>query len=62
MVLFYAPKIMGTGAVPVAEIPARQFADAPALSRITARNLGSDLVVEGYFHDVYGNHRASGEN
>jgi diaminohydroxyphosphoribosylaminopyrimidine deaminase / 5-amino-6-(5-phosphoribosylamino)uracil reductase len=62
MVLFYAPKIMGTGAVPVAEIPARQFADAPALSRITARNLGSDFVVEGYFHDVYGNHRASGEN
>jgi diaminohydroxyphosphoribosylaminopyrimidine deaminase / 5-amino-6-(5-phosphoribosylamino)uracil reductase len=62
MVLFYAPKIMGTGAVPVAEIPARRFADAPALSHIRAHNLGSDFVVEGYFHDVYGNHRAIGES
>jgi diaminohydroxyphosphoribosylaminopyrimidine deaminase / 5-amino-6-(5-phosphoribosylamino)uracil reductase len=62
MVLFYAPKIMGTGGVPVAQVPSRSFPDAPALSHIATHNLGSDFVVEGYFHDVYGNHRAAREN
>jgi len=62
MVLYYAPRIMGTGAVPVAEIPSRKITNAPALSHITTYSLGSDFVVEGYFHDVYGNHRAAGEN
>lgn len=62
MVLFYAPKIMGINGVPVAEIPARHLADAPALSHITTYNLGSDFVVEGYFHDVYGHYRTAGEN
>jgi diaminohydroxyphosphoribosylaminopyrimidine deaminase / 5-amino-6-(5-phosphoribosylamino)uracil reductase len=62
MVLFYAPKIMGTGGVPVAQVPSRSFPDASALSHITTHNLGSDFVVEGYFHDVYRNHRTTGAN
>jgi diaminohydroxyphosphoribosylaminopyrimidine deaminase / 5-amino-6-(5-phosphoribosylamino)uracil reductase len=58
MILFYAPKIMGTGGVPMARIPSKWFAKSPALSRLKVFSCGSDFVVEGYFHDVYGNHRA----
>jgi diaminohydroxyphosphoribosylaminopyrimidine deaminase / 5-amino-6-(5-phosphoribosylamino)uracil reductase len=58
MILFYAPKIMGTGGVPMARISSRLFAGAPALRNVKLFPCGSDFVVEGYFHDVYGNHGA----
>jgi diaminohydroxyphosphoribosylaminopyrimidine deaminase / 5-amino-6-(5-phosphoribosylamino)uracil reductase len=58
MILFYAPKIMGTGGVPMAQLSSRAFAKAPALANLKLSSCGSDFVVEGYFHDVYGNHRA----
>jgi diaminohydroxyphosphoribosylaminopyrimidine deaminase/5-amino-6-(5-phosphoribosylamino)uracil reductase len=55
--LFYAPKIMGTGGVPLASIPAaRWFTKLPALKNLTMSRCGPDFLVEGYFHDVYGNH------
>jgi diaminohydroxyphosphoribosylaminopyrimidine deaminase/5-amino-6-(5-phosphoribosylamino)uracil reductase len=50
MVLFYAPKIMGTGGVPMASIPSRWFTKSPALTNLQLRNCGPDFVVEGYFH------------
>jgi len=50
MVLFYAPKIMGTGGVPMASIPSRWFEKAPALANLKLRHCGPDFVVEGYFH------------
>ncbi len=57
LVLFYAPKIMGTGGVPFARIPAAQwFSKLPALRDITVTRCSPDFIVEGYFHDVYGNH------
>jgi diaminohydroxyphosphoribosylaminopyrimidine deaminase/5-amino-6-(5-phosphoribosylamino)uracil reductase len=56
IVLFYAPKIMGNGGVPVARISSRGFAQFPALQHLTVNHCGSDFVVQGYFHDVYGNH------
>jgi diaminohydroxyphosphoribosylaminopyrimidine deaminase/5-amino-6-(5-phosphoribosylamino)uracil reductase len=49
MVLFYAPKIMGTGGVPMARIPSRWFAKSPALTNLKLRQCGPDFVVEGYF-------------
>jgi diaminohydroxyphosphoribosylaminopyrimidine deaminase / 5-amino-6-(5-phosphoribosylamino)uracil reductase len=56
MVLFYAPKVMGTDGVPLARIPAaRWFSKARALANVTLRPYGSDFAVQGYFHDVYGN-------
>ena len=58
MILFYAPKIMGTGGVPMAQIPSRLFPKAPALGNLKVFPCGADFVVEGYFHDVYGNHGA----
>jgi diaminohydroxyphosphoribosylaminopyrimidine deaminase/5-amino-6-(5-phosphoribosylamino)uracil reductase len=57
MILFYAPKIMGTGGVPVARIPSSWFAKSPALKNLRLTEYGADFVVEGYFHDPYKQHR-----
>ncbi len=62
MILFYAPKIMGTGGVPMASIPSKWFPKSPALTNITISRYGPDFCVQGYFHDVYGNHRARRKN
>jgi diaminohydroxyphosphoribosylaminopyrimidine deaminase/5-amino-6-(5-phosphoribosylamino)uracil reductase len=63
MILFYAPKIMGTGGVPMADLPAaRWFPKSPALKNLRVLTYRSDFFVEGYFHDVYGNHRAHRKN
>ena len=63
MILFYAPKIMGTGGVPMADLPAaRWFPKSPPLKNLRVLTCGSDFVVEGYFHDVYRNHRARRKN
>src|SRR3984885_13884249 len=53
MILFYAPKIMGTGGVPMASIPSRWFAKSPALQNSTVKPCGPDFVVQGYFRDGY---------
>lgn len=63
MILFYAPKVMGTGGVPFAGMPAaRWFPKSPALANLSLRRFGPDFVVEGYFHDVYGDHRSRRKN
>jgi diaminohydroxyphosphoribosylaminopyrimidine deaminase / 5-amino-6-(5-phosphoribosylamino)uracil reductase len=62
MILFYAPKIMGTGGVLMASIPSKWFPKSPALTNITVNRYGPDFCVQGYFHDVYGNHRARPKN
>jgi diaminohydroxyphosphoribosylaminopyrimidine deaminase/5-amino-6-(5-phosphoribosylamino)uracil reductase len=62
MILFYAPKIMGIGGVPMACIPSKWFPKSPALTNITINRYGRDLCVQGYFHDVYGNHRTRRKN
>jgi diaminohydroxyphosphoribosylaminopyrimidine deaminase / 5-amino-6-(5-phosphoribosylamino)uracil reductase len=62
MVLFYTPRIMGTGGVPLAKVPFGWFFNGPALSRLTLHEFGQDFAVQGYFHDVYGNHRTHGED
>ena len=62
MILFYAPKIMGTGGVPMASIPSKWFPKSPALTSVTVNRYGPDFCVQGYFHDVYGNHRARRKN
>ena len=56
MVLFYAPKIMGDGGVPMAQLPSQWFERSPALSQLSFRRYGPDFAVQGYFHDVYRNH------
>jgi diaminohydroxyphosphoribosylaminopyrimidine deaminase / 5-amino-6-(5-phosphoribosylamino)uracil reductase len=63
LVLFYAPKLMGTGGVPLARIPAATwFSKSPVLRSVTVNEYAPDLAVQGYFHDVYGNHRSRRKN
>ena len=62
MILFYAPKIMGTGGVPMARIPSKWFPKSPALKNISLNTYGPDFVVQGYFHDVYRDHRTRRKN
>lgn len=62
MILFYAPKIMGTGGVPLARTPSRWFAKSPALKNLTVNRYGPDFVVQGYFRDVYRDHRTRRKN
>ena len=62
MILFYAPKVMGTGGMPMARIPSRWFLKSPMLKNITVTTCGPDFVVQGYFHDVYGDHRTRRKN
>jgi diaminohydroxyphosphoribosylaminopyrimidine deaminase / 5-amino-6-(5-phosphoribosylamino)uracil reductase len=62
MILFYAPKIMGTGGVPMARIPSSWFPKSPVLQNLKLEKSGPDFVVTGYFHDVYRHHRTSRKN
>jgi diaminohydroxyphosphoribosylaminopyrimidine deaminase / 5-amino-6-(5-phosphoribosylamino)uracil reductase len=57
MILFYASRIMGTGGVPMARISSRAIRKLPSLQNVTVNRCGSDFVVQGYFHDVYRDHR-----
>jgi diaminohydroxyphosphoribosylaminopyrimidine deaminase / 5-amino-6-(5-phosphoribosylamino)uracil reductase len=62
MILFYSPRIMGTGGVPMAQISFDWFVDAPALKDFRVISYGDDFVFEGYLHDVYGNYRRRRRN
>ncbi len=62
VILFYAPKVMGTGGVPLAQISSRWFPKSPALKNLTLNACGPDFVVQGYFHDVYRNHGTRRKN
>ncbi|MGH9864424.1 MAG: dihydrofolate reductase family protein, partial [Candidatus Acidiferrales bacterium] len=56
MVLFYAPRIMGSGGVPMAQLSSQWFQRAPNLSQLSFRSYSPDFVVQGYLNDVYRNH------
>lgn len=56
MNLFYAPRVLGTVTIPVAQHRAQPIDKIPMLNNITLHRFGPDFAVEGYFHDVYRNH------
>ncbi len=62
MILFYTPRIMGTGGVPMAQIPSRLFPRLPPLRDVKITPWAHDFAVTGYFHDVYRHHRTSRKN
>jgi diaminohydroxyphosphoribosylaminopyrimidine deaminase/5-amino-6-(5-phosphoribosylamino)uracil reductase len=62
MILFYAPRIMGPAAVPMANVSSGWFANAPALQNLRVYPCATDFVVEGYLNDVYGNRRTRRKN
>jgi diaminohydroxyphosphoribosylaminopyrimidine deaminase/5-amino-6-(5-phosphoribosylamino)uracil reductase len=60
--LFYAPKIFGPGGVPMATLPSSWFSKSPPLTNISVNPYEPDFLVEGYFHNVYRNHRSRRKN
>ena len=63
LVLFYAPKIMGAGGVPFARTrDAQSLSKMPPLQSVTFAEYDPDFMVQGYLHDVYGNHRSRRKN
>jgi diaminohydroxyphosphoribosylaminopyrimidine deaminase / 5-amino-6-(5-phosphoribosylamino)uracil reductase len=64
MVLFYAPRILGATVAPMALRAAKapSLAAVNELANLRLRCVGPDFVVEGYFTDVYGNHRSHRKN
>jgi diaminohydroxyphosphoribosylaminopyrimidine deaminase/5-amino-6-(5-phosphoribosylamino)uracil reductase len=51
--LFYAPKFIGSDGVPLARTTAKKLAHLAAVSNITVESYNPDILVEGYFRDVY---------
>jgi diaminohydroxyphosphoribosylaminopyrimidine deaminase/5-amino-6-(5-phosphoribosylamino)uracil reductase len=62
MILFYAPKFIGEHGVPLAFLPPSWSRRARELRVERVERHGEDFAIEGYFHDVYGNHRARRKN
>jgi diaminohydroxyphosphoribosylaminopyrimidine deaminase/5-amino-6-(5-phosphoribosylamino)uracil reductase len=62
VVLFFAPKILGGDAVPLATARFRSYKSAPALRNLTLRRFGPDFCVEGTLRDVYGDHSERRKN
>jgi diaminohydroxyphosphoribosylaminopyrimidine deaminase/5-amino-6-(5-phosphoribosylamino)uracil reductase len=53
VVLFYAPKILGSGGVPVARMRPRPLDQLPSLVNQTLQRFGPDFALVGYFRDVF---------
>jgi diaminohydroxyphosphoribosylaminopyrimidine deaminase / 5-amino-6-(5-phosphoribosylamino)uracil reductase len=62
LILFYAPKLIGERGVPMAFLPRESSRQARELRVERVDRFGRDIAIEGYFHDVYGNHRARRKN
>jgi diaminohydroxyphosphoribosylaminopyrimidine deaminase / 5-amino-6-(5-phosphoribosylamino)uracil reductase len=60
--LFIAPKIFGASDVVWARWPSGSLAEMQPLRSIACRRSGADILVEGYFSNVYGHHRARRKN
>jgi len=56
LVLFYAPKVLGPGALPMMLPEKRRRSRIPAMEQIRLGRFGPDVAVEGYLSNVYGNH------
>jgi diaminohydroxyphosphoribosylaminopyrimidine deaminase / 5-amino-6-(5-phosphoribosylamino)uracil reductase len=61
-ILFYSPKFMGNHGVPIVSMSSRNFLNRSPLQNIKVTAWASYFAVEGYFRDVYGNHRTRRKN
>jgi diaminohydroxyphosphoribosylaminopyrimidine deaminase / 5-amino-6-(5-phosphoribosylamino)uracil reductase len=62
LLLFLAPRIAGGGHVPIARSYWPRISSAPELKLTRANFCGPDVLLEGYFHDVYGNRTGRRKN
>jgi diaminohydroxyphosphoribosylaminopyrimidine deaminase/5-amino-6-(5-phosphoribosylamino)uracil reductase len=59
--IFYAPRFIGADGVPLARTTAKKLAHLAVLSNVTVKSHEPDILVEGYFRDVYANRRKGRE-
>jgi diaminohydroxyphosphoribosylaminopyrimidine deaminase/5-amino-6-(5-phosphoribosylamino)uracil reductase len=62
MLLFIAPKIFGASDVAWARWPHRTRIAMRLLRSMACHQSGADILLEGYFSDVYGHHRTRRKN
>jgi diaminohydroxyphosphoribosylaminopyrimidine deaminase / 5-amino-6-(5-phosphoribosylamino)uracil reductase len=62
LVLFYAPKLIGSRGAPMAELPAGWMRKQRDLRVAKVQRYGDDFAIEVNVHDVYGDHRARRKN
>jgi diaminohydroxyphosphoribosylaminopyrimidine deaminase/5-amino-6-(5-phosphoribosylamino)uracil reductase len=63
LVLFYAPRLIGSAGVPFARTAAGTLeAKLRGIENLGIQRYAPDFAVQGYLHDVYGNHRSRGKN
>lgn len=55
--LFYAPRFLGADGVPLARTTAKRLTHLPELSNVTVESYPPDILVQGYFRDVYATRR-----
>jgi diaminohydroxyphosphoribosylaminopyrimidine deaminase/5-amino-6-(5-phosphoribosylamino)uracil reductase len=53
VILFYAPKFLGSGGVPVARMRPRSLNQLPSLMNQALLRFGPDFALVGYFRDVF---------
>jgi diaminohydroxyphosphoribosylaminopyrimidine deaminase/5-amino-6-(5-phosphoribosylamino)uracil reductase len=56
LVLYYAPRVIGVEGVPFAALRGTAAMRLPELRDVQSVQYGSDIVIEGWTRDVYGNH------
>ncbi len=62
LVLYYAPRVIGVDGVPFAALRGKAALRLPELSDVRTAQYGSDMVIEGWTRDVYGNHGTRRKN
>jgi diaminohydroxyphosphoribosylaminopyrimidine deaminase/5-amino-6-(5-phosphoribosylamino)uracil reductase len=55
--IFYAPKFIGADGVPLARTTAKKLTHLPSLANVTVESYAPDILVEGYFRDIYASRR-----
>jgi len=62
VVAYYAPRVLGVQGVPFAAMRLKPNSQAPTLENVRSMQYGSDIVIEGWLRDVYGDHGTRRKN
>jgi diaminohydroxyphosphoribosylaminopyrimidine deaminase/5-amino-6-(5-phosphoribosylamino)uracil reductase len=62
LALFCAPTFIGEDGVPMASLPSKKAVSLASLKNLSVNLFEPDILIEGYFRDVYGNHRTRRKN
>jgi diaminohydroxyphosphoribosylaminopyrimidine deaminase/5-amino-6-(5-phosphoribosylamino)uracil reductase len=62
LALFCAPMFIGEDGVPMASLPSKKAVSLASLKNLSVNLFEPDILIEGYFRDVYRNHRTRRKN